>query len=202
MKNNSLVQNSDYSLIVLIPWNSTPPTLWSGYKKHHATLCSYQRWFLHPATTSDRPLPWQRRISDLIEPSRNVPPKKNTVSLKATSPCLVLFNCVSWCIQYANEKSASCGFWRFFGEFVWTSFFSAYFSHVQYYHCCEALMFRVWCYMAIASNICVPLGAGGLVPFGYCNLLSHETNLLTFHYTGWFKGILIMVYYNPYITGK
>ncbi len=23
----------------------------------------------------------------------------------------------------------------------------------------------------------------------------------TFHYTGWLIGILIMVYYNPYITG-
>ena len=26
-------------------------------------------------------------------------------------------------------------------------------------------------------------------------------NLPTFHYTGWLIGILIMVYYNPYITG-
>ena len=34
--------------------------------------------------------------------------------------------------------------------------------------------------------------------------VSHEKNHLTFHYTGWFIGIigiLIMVYYNPYITG-
>ena len=32
--------------------------------------------------------------------------------------------------------------------------------------------------------------------------LSHEKTLITFHYTGWFIGILIMVYYNPYIPGK
>ena len=31
--------------------------------------------------------------------------------------------------------------------------------------------------------------------------LSHEKNPPTFHYTGWLIGILIMVYYNPYITG-
>ena len=31
--------------------------------------------------------------------------------------------------------------------------------------------------------------------------MSHEKNRLTFHYTGWLIGILIMVYYNPYITG-
>ena len=31
--------------------------------------------------------------------------------------------------------------------------------------------------------------------------LSHENNPPTFHYTGWLIGILIMVYYNPYITG-
>ena len=33
--------------------------------------------------------------------------------------------------------------------------------------------------------------------------LSHEkkTNMLIFHYTGWLIGILIMVYYNPYVTG-
>ena len=31
--------------------------------------------------------------------------------------------------------------------------------------------------------------------------LSHEKTLTTFHYTGWLIGILIMVYYNPYITG-
>ena len=138
-----------------------------------------------------------------------------------------------------------------FGGFWWICLnillFRMYFSHVQYYHCCEALMFRVWCYMAIASNICVPLGAGGLVPFGCCKAQIHngeliysirriigkdsatlfpffatlvapmkphvrkikywatKKNLLTFHYTGWFLGILIifiMVYYNPYITGE
>ena len=32
--------------------------------------------------------------------------------------------------------------------------------------------------------------------------LSHEKNPPTFHYTGWLIGILIMVYYNPYITGQ
>ena len=31
--------------------------------------------------------------------------------------------------------------------------------------------------------------------------MSHEQNPPTFHYTGWLIGILIMVYYNPYITG-
>ena len=31
--------------------------------------------------------------------------------------------------------------------------------------------------------------------------VSHEKNPLTFHYTGWLIGILIMVHYNPYITG-
>ena len=31
--------------------------------------------------------------------------------------------------------------------------------------------------------------------------LSHEKNPLTFHYTGWLIGILIMVYYSHYITG-
>ena len=34
-----------------------------------------------------------------------------------------------------------------------------------------------------------------------CAHLSHEKNPPTFHYTGWLIGILIMVYYNPYITG-
>jgi len=28
-----------------------------------------------------------------------------------------------------------------------------------------------------------------------------EKNLVTFHYTGWFIGILTMAYYNPYIIG-
>ncbi len=31
--------------------------------------------------------------------------------------------------------------------------------------------------------------------------MSHEKNPLTFHYTGCLIGILIMVYYNPHITG-
>ena len=31
--------------------------------------------------------------------------------------------------------------------------------------------------------------------------LSNEKNPPTFHYTGWLIGILIMAYYNPYITG-
>ncbi len=31
--------------------------------------------------------------------------------------------------------------------------------------------------------------------------MCHEKKPPTFHYTGWLKGILIMVYYNPYITG-
>ena len=31
--------------------------------------------------------------------------------------------------------------------------------------------------------------------------VSHEENPLTFHYSGCLIGILIMVYYNPYITG-
>ncbi len=31
--------------------------------------------------------------------------------------------------------------------------------------------------------------------------LSHEKNHPTFHYTGWLIGILIMVYFDPYITG-
>ena len=30
----------------------------------------------------------------------------------------------------------------------------------------------------------------------------HEQNPPTFQYTGWLIGILIMVYYNPYITGQ
>ena len=28
-----------------------------------------------------------------------------------------------------------------------------------------------------------------------------EPTLITFHYTGWLIGILLMGYYNPYITG-
>ena len=32
--------------------------------------------------------------------------------------------------------------------------------------------------------------------------LSHEKNPPTFHYTGWLIGILIMAYYNPYMTGQ
>ena len=32
--------------------------------------------------------------------------------------------------------------------------------------------------------------------------VSHEKNPPTFHYTGWLIGILIMAYYNPYITGS
>ena len=31
--------------------------------------------------------------------------------------------------------------------------------------------------------------------------MSHEKNPPTFHFTGLLIGILIMVYYNPYITG-
>ncbi len=31
--------------------------------------------------------------------------------------------------------------------------------------------------------------------------MSHEKDSPTFHYTGWLIGILIMAYYNPYITG-
>ena len=31
--------------------------------------------------------------------------------------------------------------------------------------------------------------------------MSHEKKPPTFHYTGWLIGILIMVYYNPYVTG-
>ena len=31
--------------------------------------------------------------------------------------------------------------------------------------------------------------------------MSNEKNPPTFYYTGWLIGILIMVYYNPYITG-
>ena len=31
--------------------------------------------------------------------------------------------------------------------------------------------------------------------------VSHEKNPPTFHYTGWLIGILIVAYYNPYITG-
>ena len=48
---------------------------------------------------------------------------------------------------------------------------------------------------------------GGWAPSG-CQLsllliieVSHEKNPLTFHYTGWLIGILIMVYNNPCITG-
>ena len=38
---------------------------------------------------------------------------------------------------------------------------------------------------------------------GYKSGISSEPrkNPLTFHYTGWLIGILIMVYYNPYTTG-
>ena len=32
--------------------------------------------------------------------------------------------------------------------------------------------------------------------------VSHEKNPLSFCYTGWIIGILVMVYYNPYITGE
>ena len=31
--------------------------------------------------------------------------------------------------------------------------------------------------------------------------VSHKKDPPTFHYTGWLIGILMMVYYNPYITG-
>ncbi len=43
-------------------------------------------------------------------------------------------------------------------------------------------------------------------PMQTCDLIdispkvSHEKNPPTFHYTGWLIGILMMVYYNPYIT--
>ena len=36
---------------------------------------------------------------------------------------------------------------------------------------------------------------------GNVDNVSHEKNTPTFHYTGWLIGILIMVYYNPYING-
>ncbi len=36
--------------------------------------------------------------------------------------------------------------------------------------------------------------------FGSFPQMSHEKNPPTFHYTGWLIGILIMAYYNPYIT--
>ncbi len=39
------------------------------------------------------------------------------------------------------------------------------------------------------------------IPNQFATHLSHEKNPLTFHDTGWLIGILIMVYYNPYITG-
>ncbi len=32
--------------------------------------------------------------------------------------------------------------------------------------------------------------------------LSHEKKTPTFHYTGWLIGILIMVYYSPYLEPK
>ena len=41
----------------------------------------------------------------------------------------------------------------------------------------------------------------GLLP-GYTHLqVNHEKTLITFNYTGWYIGILIMAYYNPYIVG-
>ena len=43
---------------------------------------------------------------------------------------------------------------------------------------------------------------GGVRSFTTQVYLRHEKKTPpTFHYTGWLNGILIMVYYNPYITG-
>ena len=48
---------------------------------------------------------------------------------------------------------------------------------------------------------CFFLG-GGRARFMVFNVhMCHEKNHPTFHYTGWLIGILIVAYYNPYITG-
>ncbi len=49
--------------------------------------------------------------------------------------------------------------------------------------------------------------ASPMNPWGFCGkwrtiYLSHEKNPLSFCYAGWLIGILVMVYYNPYITGE
>ena len=41
-----------------------------------------------------------------------------------------------------------------------------------------------------------------VVPICTINHMNHEQNTPTFHFTGWLIGILIMVDYNRYITGK
>ena len=40
-----------------------------------------------------------------------------------------------------------------------------------------------------------------VIPWGCQNDVTHKKNPSTFHYTGWLIGILIMVYYNPYLSG-
>ena len=51
----------------------------------------------------------------------------------------------------------------------------------------------------IGGGYCILAGVSH--PNSETKQLSHEKNPLTFRYTGWLIGILIMVYYNPYITG-
>ena len=50
-------------------------------------------------------------------------------------------------------------------------------------------------FRSIVGTIC------GFVLFPKGGQMSHAKIPPTFHCTGWLKGILIMVYYNPYITG-
>ena len=56
-------------------------------------------------------------------------------------------------------------------------------------------------YRLVMKNELIQYGAKSLPSFFYATHMSHENNLPTFHYTAWLTGILIMVYYNPYITG-
>ncbi len=65
-------------------------------------------------------------------------------------------------------------------------------------------------HLGVSTKIVVALNDGGARALTKTNKrnnphewdhLSHEKNPLTFHYTGCLIGILIMVYYNPYITG-
>ena len=59
----------------------------------------------------------------------------------------------------------------------------------------------LWLFHPTYRGYFIPFTTGRGPPCTRINHLSHEKNPPTFHYTGWLIGILIMVYYNPNITG-
>ena len=68
------------------------------------------------------------------------------------------------------------------------------------YRCiCELLKHR-WTWTSWKSWVELPVVILRIRGFQIAHL-SHEKNPLSFCFSGWLIGILIMVYYNPYITG-